>query len=84
METLFEEITEEVKLQCDESLMPFEEDDLKQFVENIVMKSNRKLSEKLADISDVLSLVELRQEFERRIRNYFKTILENNKNESST
>mmetsp|Transcript_16600 Transcript_16600/g.15884 ORF Transcript_16600/g.15884 Transcript_16600/m.15884 type:complete len:103 (+) Transcript_16600:120-428(+) len=77
-------MTEHIRQQCDESLMPMEEEDLKSFIESIITNSNKRLAEKLSDISDVGNLVELRVEFEKRIRSYFKIILENNVNESRT
>lgn len=54
------------------------------FTEVVDGYANRKISEKLSDIASVESLVELRAEFEKRVRSYFKTIVETNSSESRT
>lgn len=64
--------------------MPFEEEDLDQIYRDIVDYSNKRLADKLSDIASVENLVELRHEFEKRLRAYFKGIEESNMNESRT
>lgn len=75
-EKLFEEVTAKLAQVCDESLMPFEEEDLDQIYRDIVDYSNKRLADKLSDISSVENLVEMRHEFEKRLRSYFKGIEE--------
>lgn len=64
--------------------MPFEEEDLDAIYNEILNYSNRKICEKLSDIASVENLVELRAEFEKRVRSYFKSIEETNATESRT
>lgn len=65
--------------------MPFEEEDMENIFNEIIDGfANRKISDKLSEIASVENLVELRAEFEKRVRSYFKTIVENNANESRT
>jgi hypothetical protein len=54
--------------------MPFEEEELESIYTEILNYSNRKICEKLQDIASVENLVELRAEFEKRVRSYFKTV----------
>jgi hypothetical protein len=67
-EKLFEEVTFKIKQQCDESLMPFEEEELEAIYKEILDFANRRICEKLQDVASVESLVELRAEFEKRVR----------------
>eukprot|EP00347_Sterkiella_histriomuscorum_P019169 403342679 len=84
-EKLFEEITNMLRQQLDEGLMPFEEEEMEEvFTELVDGFANRRICEKLSDIASVENLVELRAEFEKRVRSYFKTIVETNANESRT
>lgn len=64
--------------------MPFEEEELCEVMDELIQYSNKKISEKLSDISSVENLVELRNDFEKRIRSYFKSVFETNTNESRT
>ena len=64
--------------------MPFEEEELESIYNEILNYSNRKICEKLQDIASVENLVELRAEFEKRVRSYFKTVEYANSNESRT
>jgi hypothetical protein len=64
--------------------MPYEEYEIYEIMNELILYSNKKISEKLSDISSVESLVELRNDFEKRIRSYFKSIFEANTNESRT
>ena len=58
--------------------MPFEEEDLFRILEAQIDYSNEKLGEKLGEISGVENLVELRNDFEKRLRSYFKEIRNTN------
>src|SRR5690348_15175884 len=62
--------------------MPFEEEDLQQILEDLIEYSNKRLSDKLGDISSVENLVELRNDFEHRVISYFKTVQTTNMEES--
>lgn len=64
--------------------MPFEEEELEQIYSGLIEFANRKICEKLSDIASVENLVELRAEFEKRIKAYFKSIEETNAIESRT
>ena len=64
--------------------MPFEEEDLDNIYQETITYANRKICEKLQEIASVENLVELRAEFEKRVRSYFKGIEESNGNESRT
>jgi hypothetical protein len=62
--------------------MPFEEENIQDTCHEIVEYSNRRLADKLSDISSVENLVELRNDFEKRIRQYFKGVYLTNEEES--
>lgn len=65
--------------------MPFEEEDMESVYSEIMEGyADRKICEKLQDIASVESLVELRAEFEKRVRSYFKSLLQVNAQESRT
>lgn len=64
--------------------MPFEEEELEQIFQDIVDFSDARICEKLGEIASVENLVELRHEFEKRVKSYFKGIEETNANESRT
>lgn len=54
--------------------MPFEEEEMENIKNEIIEYSNRKIGDKLSEIAGVENIVELRNEFEKRIRSYFKTV----------
>ncbi len=84
-EKLFEEVTLKLKHSCDESLMPFESEELDLIYTETLDFANRTIALKLSDIASVESLVELRAEFEKRVRSYFKSsILSVNDEQSRT
>lgn len=65
--------------------MPFEEEELDTIYLEMIDFANRKISEKLQDVASVESLVELRAEFEKRVRSYFKSsVITVNEEESRT
>ena len=54
--------------------MPFEDEEMESVVRNGVEFANRKINDKLSAIASVDNLIELRNDFEKRIRSYFKSI----------
>ena len=77
-EKLFEEMTHRIRQECDEALMPFEEDD--SILIQHISYADRRLAEQLGDVASVESLIDWREDFEKRLRSYFKeTIRESNK-----
>lgn len=65
--------------------MPFEEEELDTIYLEMIDFANRKIAEKLQDVASVESLVELRAEFEKRVRSYFKSsVITVNEEESRT
>ena len=62
--------------------MPFEEEDLQAIYNELIEYANRRLSDKLSEISSVENLIDLRADFEKRVRSYFKQIEETNITES--
>ena len=62
--------------------MPFEEEDLRQILSELIEYSYKRIADKLGDIASVEGLVELSNDFEKRLSSYFKGILEKNKTES--
>ncbi len=83
-EKLFEEVTNKIRQNCDEQLMPFEEEDLNMIQNDIIEYANRRLGDKLSDIASTENLLELRADFEKRVNLYFKSIRETNTTESRT
>ena len=77
---MFEGITHKVEERCE--LMPYEEDELTQIFQELLDQADISLSDKLSEISSVENLLEIRTEFEKRVRDYFKSIEVTNKNES--
>lgn len=71
-EKLFEELTGQLRLECDESLMPFEDEEVSSFLDNTLATADRRLAEQLGEVSSVEALIELREEFEKRLRGYFR------------
>jgi hypothetical protein len=55
--------------------MPFEEDDLEAILEKFIEYSDRRLSEQFSEIASVDALIELRADFEKRVRSYFKEVV---------
>ena len=58
--------------------MPFEEEDLEKILKDSIEYSFKRISDKLGEISSVEGLVELKNDFEDRIHQYFKTVKVNN------
>lgn len=58
--------------------MPFEEEDLEAIYNELIEYGNRRLCDKLSEISSVENLIDLRFDFEKRVRSYYKQIEETN------
>ena len=71
-EKLFDEITQKIRQECDESLMPFNEfnddEDSETTLENILERfigyADKRIGEQLGEVASVETLLDLREEFE--------------------
>lgn len=89
-EKLFEEITQKIRQECDESLMPFEEcadgnhdsSTMDSILEHMIAYADKRISEKLGEVANVETLIDLREDFECRLRAFFKEIKHRNKDVS--
>jgi len=79
-EQLFEEVTSKVDQIA--AIAPYEEGDLADIYADIVNFANQRLCDKLQNIAQPENLVELRENFEKRVRSYFKAVQEKNLAES--
>jgi hypothetical protein len=73
-----------VQRECDENKMPYDEEYLDNKYTEIVKYINMELKDKLANMLSVANLVELRNDFEKRFKKYFKSIKELNFQHSET
>lgn len=76
-EKLFDELTHVIRQECAEALMPFEEgtedeSGLEAKLAKYIEYADNRLCEQLGDIASVEALIEWREEFEKRLRGFFK------------
>jgi hypothetical protein len=77
-EDLFETIRLKIQGECLPDVMPIDELMLAEMRNDTIKFANNSLSEKLGQILDCRSLIELSDEFEQRIKQYYKPIFKQN------
>lgn len=95
-EKLFEDVCMNLNQECDEALMPYEDEQsflneanneeeqvecqLDQILERHIAYADKRISEKLSEVvGSVDTLIDLRNDFEDRVRSYYKEIRRRNR-----